>query len=142
MSTDSYELTENWDTLYDMLKDESDFDEELFTETAKATFHCFFDDGMDDDNKELLLSVHKFALHPISVGGFVDAAKLVAQNLCDQYASGRIGASEDDDSIGDPWEALKKYFFIDDEINECLYKIDVDKFDITEIIDNDYKHFI
>lgn len=143
MEIDIFELAENWERLYDMINEVewngTEFDEEYFKETTKATFHAFFDKCEKDKCGilQLLLAVHKFSLHPIGTDGFIGAAKLVAQNLCEQYAGYRVFI-EDDNGV----DLSDKYFYVENENDECGYNIDIDTFDISEIVDSGYEHFI
>lgn len=128
-----YELTDEWESLNIQLWNEC-FDYENFKNTARDTFEILFehrdDDTVSKDLMGLVLKINVFAENAIpGATEEAAAAKLIAEDLCDQFLLGWI---ETDNGID------KRVFVVTAENGADCF-IDTETFDLSELIENGFE---
>ena len=124
-----YVLTENWEILnIQVFNDE--FDYNSFQNTAKETFEILFehkdDDAVSKDLLMLVLKINAFGENTIYNNEEENAAKLVAKELCNQFADCWVGTGN----------GIDKAVFVVAAGNGIDCFIDTATFDLSELIEN------
>lgn len=127
-----YFLQSDWQSMTQELW-EDEFDYEKFRQVAKETFNILFEyHSVETVPKELLLllfEIKEFAFYPVmDISEECDAAKLVANEFCNQISDCWVGTEDGIDK--------NTFVVMSENGTDCL--IDTETFDLSELIENSY----